>query len=242
MRKLASLCVLWALVTTGVLFAAEIRDNVPPMPSVPDTILRASYRITYHISYITMFDPDNRKKAEVHGTGTGTDEHHVLTASHVVSILDVPQFVLKPSIDDILIDIYDADGVFSRSITAKVAKIDAHVDLALLKTDDALPYFHKLDYGAYKTGRWAYIVGAGHGYSPTNVYWGMLASRKTEQPDLANKDAKVSLSEMSCTAAPGCSGGGVYTYDGKFLGVLTRGEDVCIALFVPADDVKSFLK
>lgn len=244
LRSLAAIAfaaLFWA--ATGL--AGEVENNVPGLPVVPTNILYASYRVTTNIEFHIILD---RPNAEFHhgaarGSCTAYDDHHVLTAAHVVTT-DMPDFFTDVSITGITVDVYDTDGDYVRSIDATVGKIDQHVDLAILTTEAALPCSKPLVFGDFKVGNWAYIVGAAHGYSPFNVYWGMLAGRKVDVSDLAapsDPTLHSTLGQMACTAAPGCSGGGVYTADGKFLGVLTRGENTCIALFVTTEDVKTFL-
>ena len=180
---------------------------------IPDAVLFSSYRIT-----VVKGD-----KALDIGSSVAIDKRHIITASHVVTKDDA----------DVRIDIFDHEGIYKRSIPCKIVRKDDDADLALLEADEELPARQTLDYGSAKVGDVVYAVGAAWGDAPFSVATGNLVSK-------ANAEFE-SLWQMSATIVPGMSGGGVYSADHKFLGIMVRGAKCAGGLFVPAECVKEFL-
>jgi S1-C subfamily serine protease len=194
--------------------AATLCSGEETPRKIPDAILFSSYRIS-----ATRED----KVLEV-GSGTAIDEHHILTANHVI---DTEGGTIK-------VDIFDHDGIYQRSIPCKVVKSDKDIDLALLETEADLPTTRALDYGSAKVGELTVCIGAAWGDAPFSVSMGMFSSK-------SNAEFKA-LAQSSATIAPGMSGGAVYNADQKFIGVMVRGAPCVGGLFVPAEAVKRFLE
>jgi S1-C subfamily serine protease len=195
-----------------LLFAAALVSAADKPTKIPESVLRSSYRITAS---------QNGRDADV-GSGIAIDKHHLLTANHVVT-----------ASNDTKVDIFDRDGIYLRSIPAKVVREDKDNDLALLEVEADLPESHTLDYGDAKVGDPAYAIGAAWGDAPYSTSSGTVVSK-------SNQDFKAYW-QISATIACGMSGGGVYSADHKFLGIMVRGAPIVGGLFVPAATVKNFL-
>lgn len=212
---------------TFVSALSDLHDRVTALVDggkVPAATLASVYRVsigrTTGPNSITIFG---------YGSGMAIDKRHVLTAGHVADPLQGDIF---------RIDIFDINGVYVRSIDAKIVKsnnadLEPNKDLGLLEVAEDLPHFTPLDYGAVEVNDAIYCVGASYGYSPYHVFFGMLAA-KASIPFTGLYDAAM-------CSMPGNSGGPVFNSKHQFIGVLVRGITGGLTAFVPVNTVKEFL-
>ncbi len=201
-------------------------------PVVTHNLLRSSYRIRAH------FPMPGGANYFVAGTGTAIDAHHIVTVAHVVcaAVYRHPEILA----DFIRADVFDDNAEYDHSIVCHIVKIDVHHDLAELSTEDDLPFFHTLNYGVFTPHADVYNIGAAHGGIPFQIFHGRL-TKKAVELDALDGQGEVTLFEASYAVAGGTSGGGCYTYDGHFIGIIDRGGEDS-TWFIRADDVKTFLQ
>ena len=210
---------------------------VQARPVVTHNLLRSSYRIRAHL----VFDGENHFVA---GTGTAIDPTHILTVAHVVTaaIFRHPDVMA----DSVVADVFNDDAEFDHSIVCTVIKVSVHEDIALLQIvqlpghNVLLPFFHNLDYGTYTAGAPVYNIGAADGGIPFQIFHGSFSRKDIEMDALDGEEPHVYLYELSYPVHGGTSGGGVYTYDGKFVGMIDRG-DAENTWIVKYDVIKTFL-
>lgn len=129
-------------------------------------------------------------------------------------------------------------------LPCRVAKHDSNFDLALLVTDDDLPFVAPIAQKMPEIGSAVFIVGSPAGASPTTASFGYLASRGGTGPD-----ELPFLAESSASCFFGNSGGGVWNANtGELIGVLVRvrmspfaGVAPNGSLFVPLPHLKTLL-
>jgi hypothetical protein len=217
---LALVCALFIPASAG-----EVTNLPRPTPvvveksadnKVSDDVLNSTYRI------LVMEGLEDAWS----GSGVAYDPYHVLTAAHVVDI---------PKGYTIWVEQFNREGVKINVFEAVVEKIDTVIDLAVIKTLEALPFSMPLVFGKASPGDPLYNVGAAYGESPTCVIWGWYGAAKAKGEDATH------YSVAMIGSAPGCSGSGMWTADHKYLGVLSAGRPGQI-FFVKASVVEQFLK
>lgn len=195
---------------------------------VEDNAIFSSYRVSIRgLVFSIMDDP-----TIWHGIGSAVafNSHQLITANHVSS------YHTQSGVE-YAIDIYDADGVLSKSVPAEVVKEDADLDLAMLEVKVDLPFFTKFegkeDFSKMRVGQWNYTIGAHFGMNPYVIKWGQFVSRHDE--------TLPALCMSSAVVAPGSSGGAIYDAStGLVCGIVVRGNDT-LTLFVPCTTVNDFI-
>lgn len=212
MVKNYKLVVVSGLLIVAIFFHAH--KARPNYPRIPEQILYSHYRLVAKVG----------DKNVCCGTGIGIGPRRILTAEHVVR--EGTTFEL---------DFFDNDGNEIKTIGLHLIGKSFEEDLALLETNEDLPYYNELDtHGSFEVGAWGYIVGAAHATAPYNTYLGVFASKcgPTKFPHLW---------QIAVAVPPGESGGGVYNAEtNKLVGVCTRSREG-FTLFVNIQTVENFL-
>ena len=136
-----------------------------------------------------------------HGSGTVIDKHHILTAKHVV---------IDQKDEDVFIKLSDGD-----KLKAKIVWVsgEGH-DIALLSTDEELPYRATVDCAGAKIGD--EVTGIGYPFSME-----MISSKLYVSGDRYTGKGGVKVAPLDGTLLPGMSGGGVFNDKGEVVGVVT---------------------
>ena len=199
-------------------------ESISGVVKAPAETIAAVYRVS-----IFLIMPDGSLRQRGSGSGMAIDKRRVLTAAHVAG----PQPGMA-----YMIDIFDVNGKYVRSVPAKIVRtndsdVNPELDVALLEAAEDLPHYQPLVYGDAEVNDVIYCIGASAGMSPYHVFFGLLAG-KTSVPYPGMYDAAM-------LGLPGNSGGPVFNAKHEFIGVLVRGVTGGIILFVPAKTVKTFL-
>ena len=132
----------------------------------------------------------------------------------------------------------------------KIMARDIKLDLAVLKTDAALPKSEISEIACKELARGDTVYAVGNQFVVlyATVTKGIVSSvqRNYEQLGISN-DYQSSgqdngFFQFTAPIAPGNSGGALYNDAGELVGVVVRGAPYNIGLGVPLDDVRSFLK
>jgi hypothetical protein len=201
------------------------------MQEVPHKVIICSYRVSVCVSQTK--DGLTLHAGEARATAIAFDKHRLLSAGHLTLL----NKMFPPDFDiGYTIQVFDDDGILKEEIPAKMTKsvlIKSGLDLCMIETEKELPNVTNIDWcNKINVGDWLYTVGAKQGWSPFNIAWGQLSSKKAEFfPDLW---------QTSVVTAGGNSGGPVYTAKNhKLIGIMTRGMDV--SSFVPLAAIHKFI-
>jgi S1-C subfamily serine protease len=137
--------------------------------------------------------------------------------------------------------------------TYKIAAIDRALDLALLKTDAAIPGRRaaEIECNDVVRGDTIYAVGNSYGVLYSTVTRGIVSSVTRSYRDLqiagqlgdTTDNGEHGLVQHSAPIAGGNSGGALYNDSGHIVGVNVRGTSSGgFSFAVPLSDVRSFLK
>lgn len=176
------------------------------------------------------------------GTGIAIDKRHLLTANHVVNCKN--PLHMTSNANSVWVDINDEDGDEKDcSIPARIVKSGGGfgpngLDLALIETDADLDIWVKPKFGEVKVGDICIAIGAAFAWCPYSQYVGTFTARHC--------DAFPQFNQLACTAIRGMSGGGIYSTDGKLIGIciMARGEGEvgAVMLAIPSAAIKAFLE
>lgn len=160
------------------------------------------------------------------GQGSGVIFHssyggtYVLTAAHVVE--GIP---LRGGLEV-------SQG--TNSWSALLVVVDAERDLALLRVNAAVPSCRpaELFHGPLPLGSPLLHVGNVFGFNGSFSVGHLSAKGRMIDGQ--------EYWQSSVMAAPGSSGGGVFTTDGQLVGILLRGADMGINFFAPVETIQAF--
>lgn len=200
-------------------FPREIPSIQEPSVNVIDMVKDRTVILHYHIS--------NYAK----GTGLLLDDKgHVLTSRHVILGWEERVRISQDSNT-----FYDA----------KVIKEEPKLDLVILKTDlrKALPTLKMADRSELSLNQPIFLVGSAWGLG-NSFLKGYISNTNREGVDTLMPS--VPLIQTMGTSYPGCSGAGVFLYDGSLIGInrATLGDQPgnSVGLVIPSGYVRTFLK
>lgn len=188
---------------------------------LPKEVMLAHYRIAIKNTMGRRIDC---------GTGVAFEKRKLITAEHVIS-----HCTHKDDDCTIEVDLCDENGDFTgKHIAGKLGRWELALDQAIVETDEDLPHVIDLHFTKPAFGDRIYAVGAAWGDAPYTCASGDQV--------MAHNEVFDHLSQSSCTTGRGMSGGGVWTKEGQYCGMILRAADAVGTLYVPSAAVQKFIQ